>query len=114
MKRILFCSVLAALILAPRVLSAQGMARMTTVEPDKGKAGDEITVNGENLDSKGVGDIYLTDGKNDIKVQVVSQAATIIKFKIPASAKPMRYALMLVTKGPDPKMIEQPVKLTVE
>ena len=37
-----------------------------------------------------------------------------MKFKIPASVKPGRYSLMIRTKGADAKLLEQPVKLTVE
>ncbi|MBI3680759.1 MAG: hypothetical protein HY235_10210 [Acidobacteria bacterium] len=109
-----FCVFLVLTLAAATPAMAQGMPKMTTVEPGTGKAGDELTVNGENLDKKHVAEIYLTDGKNDIKLPVVDQKAEAIKFKIPASAKPGRWALMLLTAGADPKLIEQPVKVTVE
>src|SRR5882724_5100744 len=95
-------------------LAQQAMPRMTTVEPGNGKAGDVITVAGENLDKAGVEKLYLTDGKNDLEVQVTEQAATSIKFKIPATAKAGRFSLMILTSGKEPKYIEQPVKVTVE
>ncbi len=94
--------------------SQQAMPRMTTVEPGNGKAGDVLTVAGENLDKAGVEKLYLTDGKNDLEVQVTEQAATSIKFKIPATAKAGRFSLMILTSGKEPKYIEQPVKVTVE
>ncbi len=93
---------------------AQESPRMKTVEPGNGKVGDEITVSGENLDSKFVKEVYLTDGKNDIKVEVTQQTAEAIKLKIPAKAKPGRYSLMVLTAEKVPKYIEQPVKCTVE
>ena len=105
---------LVALAAAAVILAAQGMPRMATVEPGEGKAGDEITVNGENLDKKSVAEIYLTDGKADFKLSVVAQTATAIKFKIPKEAKPGRLSMMLLTAGADPKLIEQPVKVTVQ
>src|SRR5215471_11395957 len=92
----------------------QPMPRMTTVDPLNGKAGDEITVSGENLEKTNVAKVFLTDGKNDVQVNVTDQSATSLKFKIPAKASAGRFALMLLTAGKDPKLIEQPVKLTVE
>jgi hypothetical protein len=92
----------------------QPMPRMTTVDPGNGKAGDEITVAGENLEKAHVAKVYLTDGKNDTALDLTEQTATSIKFKIPTKATAGRFALMLLTTGKEPKLIEQPVKLTVE
>ncbi len=93
---------------------AQATPRMTTVDPGNGKAGDEITVAGENLEKTLVAKVFLTDGKNDVPVDVTDQTATSIKFKIPAKATAGRFALMLLTAGKEPKYIEQPVKVTIE
>ncbi len=95
------------------VYAQQAMPRMTTAEPATGKTGDVITVSGENLEKAQVAKVYLTDGKTDLQVDVTEQTATAIKFKIPADAKG-RLALMLLTGGAEPKLIEQPVKITVE
>ena len=92
----------------------QAMPRMTTVDPGNGKAGDVITVAGENLEKAQVAKVYLTDEKHDLVVEVTEQNATTLKFKIPTSAAPGRFALMLLTAGKEPKLIEQPVKLTVD
>ncbi len=78
------------------------------------KRGDEITVAGENLEKTRVAKVYLTDGKNDVPLDLTEQSATSVKFKIPAKATAGRFALMLLTTGKEPKLIEQPVKLTVE
>jgi hypothetical protein len=103
------------LLLAAGIAIAQApMPRMTGVEPGTGKAGDILTVAGENLDKAQVEQLFLTDGKNDIKVDMTDQAASAIKFKVPANAKPGRFALMLLTRGKEPKLIEQPVKVTIE
>lgn len=107
--------VLITLLFMPLLLNAQAaFPRMTSVEPDTGKVGDVLSVLGENLDKETVAQVYLTDGKNDTKVEVTEQAATSIKFKIPAAIKPGRFALMVLTTGKQPKLIEQPVKVTVE
>ena len=108
-------SFLASLVAAATfvVCAQQAMPRMSTVEPDSGKAGDVVTVGGENLQKDTVAKVYLTDGKNDTEVQIVEQAATAIKFKIPAKVNG-RLALMILTAGKDPKLMEQPVKLQIE
>ncbi|MBM3775731.1 MAG: hypothetical protein FJW37_11305 [Acidobacteria bacterium] len=103
-----------AILLAVAALAQQAMPRMTVVEPDTGKIGAEITVKGENLAKENVAKVYLTDGKNDLPLDLTGQAATEIKFKIPAKCQAGRFSLMLLTTGNDPKLIEQPVRLTVE
>ena len=109
-------SVAAPLLLATclAAFAQQAMPRMTSVDPMDGKAGDVITVAGENLEKQNVAKLYLTDGKNDVQVKMTEQEATSIKFIIPEKAQPGRFALMLLTTGKEPKLIEQPVKVTVE
>lgn len=92
----------------------QAMPRMVSIDPLNGKKGDVIAVTGENLQKDTVAKVYLTDGKNDLQVEVVEQTATSIKFKIPEKAAPGRLALMVLTTGKDAKYIEQPVKLTID
>ncbi len=100
---------------APPLIAQDSIPRCTTVEPMSGKVGTEIVVTGENLGKDVVAKLYLTDGKNDIEVTMLEQAATTIKTKIPASAKVgERYKLMILTKGKEPKLIEQPVRFEVE
>ena len=108
-------SFIAPLIVAAMlvVYGQQAMPRMSTVEPGNGKAGDVVTVAGENLQKDTVAKVYLTDGKNDTEVQIVEQNATAIKFKIPAKCTG-RLALMVLTAGKDQKLMEQPVKVLVE
>ena len=96
------------------LLAQQAMPRMTGVEPDTGKAGDVLTVSGEHLSKGEVTELYLTDGKKDTKVQVTEQEGSAIKFKVPDKMTAGRFALMVLTGGKEPKLIEQPVKITVE
>jgi hypothetical protein len=107
-------SLIAALVAATLLVLAQAMPRMTTCEPGNGKSGDLLTVSGENLAKETVAKVFLTDGKNDIPVEVVEQAAASLKFKVPEKATAGRWSLMLLTTGKEPKLIEQPVKVTVE
>ena len=92
----------------------QAMPRMTGVDPGNGKKGDVLTVAGENLQKDVVAKVYLTDSKNDIEVVVMEQSATGLKFKIPEKVTPGRFSLMLLTGGKEPKLIEQPVKVTID
>ena len=109
----LLCALILSLSI-PQSLPAQvPMPSIKTVDPASGKVGDLIKASGENLEKKIVAQLYLTDGKNDVPCQVTEQTATAISFKIPTSAKPMRYSLVVLTTGKDPKLIEQPVRLEV-
>ena len=90
---------------------------ITGVDPSSGKRGDVITVTGQKLQKENVAKIYLTEGvneKNDIQVEITSQATAEIKFKIPAKAIMGRMALMILTTTKPPQLIEQPVKLTID
>jgi hypothetical protein len=107
-------SLIVTLLVATALAFGQAMPRMTTCEPGNGKTGDVLTVTGENLTKETVAKVYLTDGKNDIAVEVLEQAATTLKFKLPDKASAGRWSLMLLTTGKEPKLIEQPVKVTVE
>lgn len=112
----LYIPLLLAALVAPAPLTAQdSIPRCSTVEPLSGKVGTEIVVTGENLGKAMVAELYLTDGTNDIKLVISDQTDTTLKTKIPASAKVgERYKLMILTKGKEPKLIEQPVRFEVE
>jgi hypothetical protein len=88
------------------------LPRMASVDPDTAKVGDSVVVTGENLDKASVAKLYLTDGKNDLVAEVLAQTATTIKFKIPAKATG-RMAIMVLTTGKEPQLIEQPVKVLI-
>ena len=101
------------LLFAGTAAFGQAMPRMTSAEPTNGKTGDVIAVAGENLTKEAVAKVYLTDGSHDHEVEITEQTATSIKFKIPEKASG-KLALMVLTAGKDAKLIEQPVKVTVE
>lgn len=88
--------------------------QMRKVDPASGRSGDVVAVTGDNLDQDTVAALYLTDGKEDVKVEITEQTTTVIKFRIPANAKTGRLMLMVLTKGKDPKLIEGPVKVLIE
>lgn len=105
---------LIALALPAGSPSQAGMPIMRSVEPDSGKLGDVLAIQGENLGPENVAALYLTDGTTDLKVPIIEQTATSIRFRIPSGAKPGRLALMVLTKDKPPRLIEEPVKITVE
>ena len=105
---------LATLLLPPLAAPQTQTPMIRSVEPDSGKAGDLLGIKGENLGQNNVAALYLTDGVTDVKVTIVEQTPTSMKFKIPPEAKPGRFALMVLTNEKTPKLIEQPVKITVD
>jgi len=84
--------------------------RMAALEPGGGKAGTEITVSGDFLTQ--VTKVYISDGKTDVEVKHTAVEEKTLKFSIPESVKPGRYGLAILTK--DNRMVDQPVRLTVE
>ena len=104
---------LATVIPAPAEAQAS-FPRLSAVTPDTGGVGDVLVVEGENLERSGVKALYLTDGKKDWQTEIIEQSATSISFKIPDNAIAGRFSLMILTAGKEPKLIEQPVKVTVE
>lgn len=87
---------------------------MHSIEPASGKVGDVFLIEGENLDNGSVSALYLTDGTFDIKVPILEQTGISIKFRIPLEVKPGRLVLMVLTKEKPPRLIEEPVKITIE
>lgn len=87
---------------------------MRAVTPDTVKAGDIATVTGEYLDKSRVADLFLTSSQKDVKAQILEQSATSIKFKVPNNIAAGRYTLSVMLVDIEPKLIEEPVRLTVE
>ena len=103
---------LAAILAAPARLTGQG-GRILSVDPESAMPGNTVAANGESIDKEHVSEMYLTDGTNDIKVPIVEQSSTLIRFTIPASCKAGRYSLMIKTTGKTPQLLEQPIKIQV-
>ena len=104
-----------ALIMAAATVRDQTVPEtplMRVVEPARARPGDTVVVKGDALDKSRVSEVYLTDGANDFKVEIVQQTNTSITFKIPANTPLGRFGLM-VLMAREPKFIEQPVYLTV-
>jgi hypothetical protein len=111
MKR-LFTLALAACLSALLLGGFQDFSHLTAVEPDSAKVGDVASAKGENLGKAKISELYLTDGKNDIKTVITEQTDGEIKFKVP-KAEAGRYRLMLLNASKS-SMAEQPVVITIE
>ena len=108
-----FLPLLVALALPGILPSHAGVPIMRVVEPDSAKVGDIVEIQGENLAQDSVTTVYLTDENTDLKVVMIDQTATSIRFRIPPLAKPGRFTIMVLTTDKPPRLIEEPVKITV-
>jgi hypothetical protein len=115
MRVALFLSVLLVFVFAFAAveLRSQNMPMMRTVDPYNAKVGAEVLVSGDNLGDKFVAEVYVgAEGKNT-KVDVISQTDKELKFRVP-KVKSGPYRVLVLTKGVEPAMIEEPVRLVVE
>lgn len=104
--------VVTLLCMAVALVAFQALPRCSALEPDTAKAGDVVSLKGENLDKKSSADVFLTDGSKDVKVSISEQSETEIKFKVP-TLKAGRYHVAILTAN-KASIIDQPVVLTVE
>ncbi len=87
---------------------------MQKVQPDNGKAGSVLKIDGAFLGKNSVEEVYLSDHTFDLKVKVLNQSDNSIEFRIPPFVKPGRLQLVVKTAGKEPMILEQPVYVTVE
>jgi hypothetical protein len=106
-----------ALSLALSCLAADEWApQIKTVLPRSAKPGDTVVITGVSLGEDRVDEVYLSDHKFDMKVKVLEQTGTTIKFRVPPFAKGRMQLLMLIKayKDEDPKLLELPAYLLVD
>ena len=96
------------------LLAQASYPNITKVEPDTAKAGAILGVAGENLDKDMVAEVYLTDGKTDIKMEIIEQTAAALKVKVPDPVKTGRFSLMILTATKPAQYFQMPVKVTIE
>jgi len=111
MRRILLVSLLAA---AKCFATPDDAPQMNSVSAKVAKPGDVIDISGLGLSNKAVDEVYLTDHKFDMKVKLVEQSDKTIRFRVPPFAKPGRVQLLLLTKGDEPKLLEEPLYIVIE
>jgi hypothetical protein len=113
MKRSFSLLLVLALVIPALVLAASGVPMMRSLDKDEAMRGDSVVVSGENLGKANIAELYLTDGKNDLKLKITQQTDATITFVIGKDVKFGRYSLMILTAGATPMFIEQPVKLNI-
>jgi hypothetical protein len=111
----LFSTLAAALLVSTcSVFAGDEAPQVTGMSPKTAKAGEVLAVTGISLGSNKIDEVYLTDHKFDMRVKVVEQKADLIRFRIPPFAKPGRMQLLLLTKGENPMLLEQPAYVVIE
>lgn len=107
-----------ALLFTSYCLASDELApQISTVAPKVVKPGDTVVVTGVSLGENQVEEVYLSDHKFDMKVKVLEQNATMIKFRVPPLSKPGRMQLLMLMKAikdEDPKLLELPAYLLIE
>ena len=106
-------AVVGGLMALPSLVAADGIPMMRAVDKDEALRGDVVTVTGANLGKAYVSEVYLTNGRDDIKVEIVGQATEAVKIRIANDMAYGRYSLMILTNVEPPMFIEQPVRLSV-
>ncbi|MCW5964869.1 MAG: hypothetical protein KIT83_12595 [Bryobacterales bacterium] len=113
MKRSLGLLLLLVLALPLMLLAASGVPMMRALDKEEAKRGDVVMISGDNLGKANVAELYLTNGKDDFKVEITEQTTATLKFKVGKEIRFGRYSLMILTGGETPMFIEQPVKLNI-
>ena len=85
---------------------------MQQVIPGEARPGDVVTVTGYALDAKHVKELYLTNGDNDFRVEILEQNDVAIRFKVPAKVPAGVLRLAIIVAGRD-DILEQPVFLKI-
>ncbi len=115
MKRYVILVAIAAVALFPALLLADSaFPFMSTVNHSAVNPGQSLIITGTNLDAENVASVFLTNGAEDCELVINSQTKTAIAVTIPRGTKIGRFALMILTRGETPRLIEEPVKVTVK
>jgi hypothetical protein len=113
MKRSLGLLLILGLALPLLLIGSAGVAMMKSLDKDEAMRGDVVGVTGQNLGKANIAELYLTNGRDDFKVEITEQGVTLLKFKVGNDIRFGRYNLMVLTAGEQPMFIEQPVKLNI-
>jgi len=88
--------------------------RIDRVEPGAARAGGLVTIYGQSLDRSAVADVLLSDGDCVALTRILDQSATRIRVRLPRMLEPGKYSILLVTRGREPKFIDQGFTVKVE
>jgi hypothetical protein len=99
------------LFIVSAVLAFAAFPRVTSVEPDMAKPGDEATAYGSSLDE--VVKLFLTTGGQDTEVEMKGHTADEIRFAVPADLAHGAYRLTVQTGGVNAAILVQPIQIEV-
>jgi|GEM_PF-2362751 len=102
-----------AMALGIQLIAASGVPMMRSADSTEALRGGVVAISGDNLSKANVSEIYLTNGRDDVKMEIVEQAATLVKVRVSKDVAYGRYSLMILTSTEPPMFIEQPVRLSV-
>ena len=85
---------------------------MQQATPSVVRSGDVVTVTGYALDVNHVKEVYLTDGDNDYRVEIIEQGNVALRFRVPAKIPAGQMRLAVIVVGRD-DLLEQPVFLKI-
>lgn len=95
------------------LLCQDKLPMLKSLDKQEALRGDVVTVTGTNLGKSIVADLFLTLGNDDVKLKILEQTDTTIRFQVGPDTKFARWGLMVLTAGADATYMEQPVKLNV-
>lgn len=78
-----FLLLVATVFLAPLLLAQSSPPRVSSADPNSGKADDTVTLMGTGLGKATVTGVFLSDDKNDYKATIVDQEDQKIVMKVP-------------------------------
>jgi hypothetical protein len=99
------------LFIVSAALAFAAFPRVTSVEPDMAKPGDEATAMGSSLGE--VVKLFLTAAGKDTEVEIKAQTAEEIRFVLPADLPHGSYKLTIQTGGVNAAILEQPTRIEV-
>lgn len=116
MFRILALLLAAATIVASAAsdLPSRPAPIVRSIEPDSAKPGDSLVATGQNLGKEVVLEVYLTQGETSFKSEIKSQTPDSLTFIVPSTVKAGRFGFSILTRGPAPLLVDQPVVVTIE
>ena len=83
------------------------------IDPPRARPGDQLVATGDNLGRDCVAEVHLTQGQKSFKVEIKAQAAGSITLVVPVSVEAGRFGLMVVTSGPEPALLDEPVNVVI-
>jgi hypothetical protein len=81
------------------------------VRPPEGIVGDVLIAHGDNLNASRVKELWLTNGQNDYKLEILEQGDHSIRFRLPDWVPAGRWRLMVLSN--EDVLLEQPAYVKV-